>query len=121
MKVLIVDDSPVMRILIRRTIEEHNPDETVEITEACDGEEALGKVSGTNFDLVMLDWNMPVLDGLSFVKKVRGDGLDLPIIMISAVSDESSIFDACEAGVTDYIEKPVRPTDLAERIRPYLP
>ena len=121
MNVLVVDDSTVMRILIRRTIEEHSPGAPVEVTEANNGEEALAAVGKRTFDLVMLDWNMPVLDGLSFVKKVRGDGLEMPIIMVSAISDDASIFDACEAGVTDYIEKPVRPSDLAERIKDYLP
>lgn len=121
MKVLIVDDSAVMRIMIRRTIEEHSPGERAEIVEASDGEQALNTLDGQSFDLIMLDWNMPVLDGLTFVKRVRGDGMEVPIIMVSAVNDEASIFDACEAGVTDYIEKPVRPSDLAERIKPYLP
>jgi two-component system chemotaxis response regulator CheY len=120
MKVLIVDDSAVTRLLIRRALEQHRPDAPVDVVEAQNGEEALSAVQASAFDLVLLDWNMPVLDGLSFVKRVRNDGMQAPIIMVTAVTDENLVYEACAAGVSDYIEKPLRPSELYERIKDHL-
>jgi two-component system, chemotaxis family, chemotaxis protein CheY len=120
MKILIVDDSAMMRTLIKRTIEEHDEAGTIEIVDASNGQDALEIVEHQKVDLVLVDWNMPVVDGLGFVRRVRADGNAVPIVMVSAVSDETRIFEAAEAGVNAYIEKPVRSVELWQRIREYV-
>ena len=63
---------------------------------------------------------MPVLDGLSFVKRVRSDGIGTPIVMITSVTDEDKILEAGKAGVNTYIEKPVRGNQLWEQIKEFI-
>jgi two-component system chemotaxis response regulator CheY len=117
MNILVVDDSALMRGLVRRAIASFGPDGELSVHEAGNGEDALRAIERATIDLVLLDWNMPVLDGLSFVKKLRARGVSTPIVMISAVTDPARIMEAAEAGVSDYIEKPVQVAELWERIQ----
>jgi two-component system chemotaxis response regulator CheY len=117
MNILVVDDSALMRGLVRRAIASFGPDGELLVHEAGNGEDALRAIERSAIDLVLLDWNMPVLDGLSFVKTVRARGVSTPIVMISAVTDPARIMEAAEAGVSDYIEKPVQVAELWERIQ----
>ena len=120
MKILIVDDSELARALLRRTLEENVKADALELVEATNGDEAMKALGTKDVSLVFLDWNMPVVDGLSFVRQARADGVRIPIIMITAVSDEAKIYEACQAGVTDYIEKPIRGPELWARIEGYV-
>ena len=120
MKVLIVDDSALARGLIRRTIQDNAGARVIEFVEATNGEQALLQLKAGAVDLVLVDWNMPVLDGLSFVKEVRRLDNRLPIVMITAVSDEERIHEACLAGVSEYLEKPIHGPDLWSRIKGYI-
>ena len=117
MNILVVDDSALMRGLVRRAIASFGPDGELLVHEAGNGEDALRAIERSAIDLVLLDWNMPVLDGLAFVKTVRARGVRTPIVMISAVTDPARIMEAAEAGVSDYIEKPVQVAELWERIQ----
>jgi two-component system chemotaxis response regulator CheY len=117
MNILVVDDSALMRGLVRRAIATFGKLEGLQILEADNGKSALETLASSDIELVLLDWNMPVLDGLSFVRDVRTRGLTIPIVMISAVTDPKRIMEASEAGVTDYIEKPVQLSELWERIQ----
>lgn len=117
MNILVVDDSALMRGLVRRAIASFGPDGELSVHEAGNGEDALRAIERAAIDLVLLDWNMPVLDGLSFVKTVRARGVSTPIVMISAITDPARIMEAAEAGVSDYIEKPVQVAELWERIQ----
>jgi two-component system chemotaxis response regulator CheY len=121
MKILVVDDSALMRTVIRRAIDEHDAQQEFEVLDASDGEQALRLVEvHDDIELVLIDWNMPVLDGVEFVKRVRAQGNDVPIIMVSAVSDEDKVFEAAAAGVNAYVEKPVRGAELWQKIREYV-
>lgn len=120
MNILVVDDSEVMRGIIRQAIEDNVTDVTLNFFDASNGKEALEKLQESNIDIVFLDWNMPVLDGLSFVKKVRGEGNNTPIVMITSVTDEEKILEAGKAGVNTYIEKPVRGNQLWEQIKEFI-
>ena len=120
MNILVVDDSALMRGLVKRAIQNFGDAGELAITEAVNGQEALLALRSASVDLVLLDWNMPVLDGLSFVKAVRAEGVRIPIVMISAVTDPQRILEAAEAGVSDYIEKPVQAADLWERIQEHV-
>ena len=117
MNILVVDDSALMRGLVRRAIATFGKPDGVQILEADNGKSALETLESAKIELVLLDWNMPVLDGLSFVRDVRKRGVSIPIGMISAVTDPARIMEATEEGVTDYIEKPVQLSELWERIQ----
>ena len=113
MKVLIVDDSKTMRSIHRSVIDKIGK---AEIEEACDGHDALSKASAFQPDLILLDWNMPNMDGFSFLKIYRNNGHKTPIIMVTTESSKSCIIDAIKAGVSDYVVKPFTPDVLKERI-----
>ena len=120
MNILVVDDSEMMRGIVKQAIEENAPTTATTFFEAADGQEALDAMRANSIDLVLLDWNMPRLDGLSFVKQTRGDGMNTPIIMITSITDQDKIMEAGKAGVNSYLEKPVRGIKLWEQIKEYV-
>ncbi|MCE9600340.1 MAG: response regulator [Spirochaetia bacterium] len=120
MKILVVDDSTMMRSVIKSTIETYGAGRSFEIVEATNGQEALTCMEKSPVDLVLLDWQMPVLDGLSFVKQVRGAGSQVPIVMVTSVTDREKVMEAGKAGVNTYVEKPVRGSVLWENISEFL-
>jgi len=101
---LVVDDSKVIRKVARRILEELN----FEIEEAVDGQDALDACGRNMPDVVLLDWNMPVMDGLEFLKAVRAkEGVEQPIVVFCTTeNDMSHIRVAIEAGANEYIMKP---------------
>ena len=110
MKVLVVDDSAVMRkIVIKALMEGGHTD----IVEAANGKEALSK-SG-DVDVVFTDWNMPVMDGLTFVKEFRKDS-QVPVIMITTEGGQKEVLEAMKSGVNDYIVKPFTPSVLVSKL-----
>ena len=118
---MIVDDSEVMRRIHKNTLKEQNiPEESM--IEAADGVEALKLAISEQIDLFLVDWNMPKLDGLSFVKKLREMGPygETPIIMITSEAAKYNVIEAINAGVTNYVVKPIRGTVLWDKIAPYI-
>jgi two-component system chemotaxis response regulator CheY len=105
--ILIVDDSRIMRNIVKNIFLQLKI--PCEFVEAANGEAALQKLLAGEIHLVLLDWNMPKLLGIDFLKKVRGIERfkELPIIMITSESAKYNVIDAIDAGVTDYIIKPV--------------
>ena len=101
---LVVDDSKVIRKVARRILEELNFD----IVEAEDGQQALNRCKEKMPDVVLLDWNMPVMDGLSFLRRLRGsEGGDAPVVVFCTTeNDIAHIRAALEAGANEYIMKP---------------
>lgn len=122
MKILIVDDARVMRSINRNILVDHGIDESC-ILEAADGNLAMTMAEAETMDLILLDWNMPGLDGLSFVKKIRtrSEYASTPIVMITSEAARYNVLEAVEAGVSNYVVKPVKPDVLWSRIREYLP
>jgi two-component system chemotaxis response regulator CheY len=88
-------------------------------TEAGDGLEALTCIAaaGDAFDLMLVDWNMPHMDGLTFVKRVREKDKATPIIMVTTEAEKTRIIDAIKAGVNNYVIKPFTPDSLLERVK----
>ncbi|MBB3204844.1 two-component system chemotaxis response regulator CheY [Rhodopirellula rubra] len=119
MKVLLVDDSGVMRKIIARGLNSLWVDEVVE---AADGVEALSKFGdGVGFDMILTDWNMPNMNGLEFVKAVRNDGHKLPIMMITTETEKSQVLLAIQAGVNDYLVKPFDQETLQKKLERVIP
>jgi two-component system chemotaxis response regulator CheY len=112
--ILVVDDLPIMRALIKNIISQL--DVPCECVEAEDGVDALRCMTRTKVDLVLLDWKMPNLSGLEFLKKVRSLGVQVPIVMITGESDKENVKDAMMAGVSGYIIKPVTKEILGEKL-----
>ena len=117
MKILTVDDSSTMRRIIKNTLTRLGYND---IVEAEHGVDALAKMAGVG--LVLTDWNMPEMDGLTFVKALRSNPQyrDVPIIMVTTEAAKKEILEAIKAGVTDYIVKPFTPETLKEKIEKVL-
>ena len=114
-KILAVDDSPTMRRIIVNTLKRAG---FKDVTEATDGKDALAKLKVDNFNFIITDWNMPEMDGLTFVTNVRkaDEYKNLPILMVTTRSVKDDIIEAMKAGVNNYIVKPFTPDTLKEKI-----
>jgi two-component system, chemotaxis family, chemotaxis protein CheY len=116
MRVLLVDDSVTMRRIQKTQI---NTLGITDIIEAGDGEEAYRKLNESMpIDLIMLDWNMPVMDGITLLKKVRADNRfqSVKIIMCTSESEKNKVVDALKAGANNYLVKPFTPDALKEKL-----
>ena len=111
MKILIVDDEEMIRAVLREYVEfEGN-----EAHEAADGMEAVKMCKENDYDLLLMDIMMPRLDGFSAVKEIKKTK-DIPVIMLSARSEEYDKLFAFELGVDDYVTKPFSPKEVMARI-----
>jgi len=101
---LVVDDSKVIRMVARRILEGLN----FEVIEAVDGKDALDRCLETMPDAVLLDWNMPIMSGIEFLRELRKtDGGNSPIVVFCTTeNDMEHIREAMEAGANEYIMKP---------------
>jgi len=115
LKILAVDDSPTMRRIIINTLKRAGFND---VAEATDGKDALAKMKVDNFNFIITDWNMPEMDGLTFVNNVRSSSefSSLPILMVTTRSVKDDIVQAMKAGVNSYIVKPFTPDTLKEKI-----
>ncbi|MCE2925593.1 MAG: response regulator [Phycisphaeraceae bacterium] len=113
MKILLIDDSKTMRNIQKSVLAQLGY--TV-IEEACDGQDALSKVGAFQPDLILVDWNMPNMDGLAFVKAFRAGNKTTPLIMVTTESEKSRVIEAIKAGVNNYVIKPFTPDLLSQRI-----
>lgn len=111
MRVLVVDDEEK----IRNVIKEYAEFEGYEIDEACDGMEAITKCKDNNYDIIIMDIMMPKLDGFSSIKEIRKTK-NIPVIMLSARSEEYDKLFGFEIGIDDYVVKPFSPKELMARI-----
>ncbi|MAE84882.1 MAG: response regulator [Flammeovirgaceae bacterium] len=100
--ILVVDDEKTIRQALTEILE----DESYEVSQASDGEEAWGLIEGTQFDAVLCDIKMPKMDGIELLDKVVEAGIDVPFIMISAHGTIETAVDATKKGAYDFIQKP---------------
>jgi two-component system chemotaxis response regulator CheY len=113
MKVMLIDDSRTMRNIQKNILAQFGH---TDVTEAVDGLDAMSKVEGAQPDLLLVDWNMPNMDGLTFVKAFREKNKNTPIIMVTTEAEKSRVIDAIKAGVNNYVVKPFTPDVLMDRI-----
>lgn len=121
LKVLIVDDSSVMRKIIERSLRQAGLDLT-EVLEASNGAEALAEVQKGSLDIILSDINMPVMDGLEFLKSLSGmeAAKGVPVVMITTEGSEARVVEALSAGAKGYLRKPFTPEQVKERVTPLL-
>jgi two-component system, chemotaxis family, chemotaxis protein CheY len=114
LNILLVDDSGVMRKLVSKALRQGGLDIGV-TKEAGNGQEGLDALRAGGVDVVLCDWNMPVMDGLTFVMEARTTH-STPIIMLTTESGDDKMNAALDAGANAYITKPFTPEKLKERI-----
>lgn len=114
--VLVVDDSAMMRKIVIKNLRECGFD--VSVIEASDGKEGLEKFNAGGVDLILCDWNMPVMDGLAMVREIRKLGTEkkVPIVMITTEGSPEKVKDAVLAGATNYLAKPFTPDRFKEKL-----
>lgn len=114
--ILLVEDSDFARMMAEEYLKEmgHTVHEAVDGMVALEQLKGLGKV-----DLIISDWEMPEMDGLELLKNVRKDKKfkGTPFIILSAMDGQSKVDEACQAGATDYMSKPLDPDILQEKIQ----
>lgn len=114
--ILVVDDSSVMRRILSQGLNKLGYED---IVEAVDGIDALNKLGETsNVTLILTDWNMPNMDGLGFLEKVKesSDFKHIPVLMVTTEAEKEKVVQAISAGAANYLMKPFTPEGLKEKI-----
>ncbi len=115
MKFLLIDDSKTMRSIQKKVL---SAVAGATFAEAGDGLEALSIIASTpgGFNMMIVDWNMPNMDGLTLVKKVRETDKKTLLIMATTEAEKSRVLDAIRAGVNNYVVKPFTPEGLLDKV-----
>jgi two-component system chemotaxis response regulator CheY len=119
LRVLVVDDFATMRKIEKNILGQLG---IKNVDEADDGATALPKVQQNQYDVILLDWNMPQMSGLEFLKALRADPntKDVPVVMVTAEALKDNIIAAAQAGVNDYVVKPFTAAVLEEKLKKVL-
>jgi two-component system chemotaxis response regulator CheY len=115
MQALVVDDSRAMRAILTRLLDGLGFD----VAQAGDGQEALEVLAGgVRPDVILVDWNMPVMDGLTFIKQCRAhdEYRDIVLMMVTTESEQAQIVRALAAGAHEYVIKPFTEDVIAEKL-----
>ncbi|MCW2724952.1 MAG: response regulator receiver protein [Frankiales bacterium] len=115
MLALVVDDSRAMRLILRRIMQGRGYD----VVEAGNGQEGLDILAGgARPDVALVDWNMPVMDGLSFISACRAekDYRNITLMMVTTESEQAQIVRALAAGAHEYVLKPFTPEAIVEKL-----
>jgi two-component system, chemotaxis family, chemotaxis protein CheY len=120
-RALIVDDSSVMRKIVERSLRQAGLS-IAQVLEANNGAEALSTVQNNKVDLILCDINMPVMDGLEFVKQLAGveNARGVPVVMITTEGSEGHVVQALSAGARGYLRKPFTADQVKEHVIPVL-
>lgn len=113
LRILIVDDEPPIRRFLRTALVAQN----YRVEEAGDGESALDFLKRNPVDLVVLDLGLPGMDGLAVIRRLRGQGAMVPIVILSSRDDEAGKVAALDLGADDYVAKPFGIEELSARLR----
>ena len=118
---LVIDDSGIMRKMVMRGLEEAKLAE-FEFAEAEDGADGLAKFNPRSTDIVFVDWNMPNMNGMEMVRKLRAQfpKRPVPIIMVTTEKLTGKVEEALDGGVDAFISKPFTPEGLQKRVGPLI-
>ncbi len=113
--ILVVDDSLPMRSVIKRTLKAAGYGSS-EMLDAADGQQALDLMKNAWIDIVLTDYNMPVMNGLEFIKALKADEVskDIPVVVVSTEGNESKIKEFMACGAAGYITKPFTPEAIRD-------
>lgn len=114
MKALVVDDSLTIRRIVIKALGMVG---IADATEAGDGAEAVKAATETDFDLILLDWNMPKMSGIDALRALRQTGKKTPVIMVTTEAEKSRVIEAIKTGANDYLIKPFSPDQLAAKVK----
>ena len=114
-KILIVDDARSMRSLLVAVLREFG---ITRVDEAGDGVEALRKLQGSHYDLVLCDWEMPAMSGIELLEQVRKDDstAQVPFIMVTSLANAEKVREAIAVGTSDYIVKPINTETVISKV-----
>lgn len=115
MKILVVDDMATMRHMVKYIFKQLG---FTNIEEAENGKDALDKLKAGKFDLVVSDWNMPVMPGIELLKNIRADASlkHIPVLMVTAEAQKDNLMEAIQAGVSNYIAKPFTAETIKQKL-----
>jgi DNA-binding NtrC family response regulator len=111
-RILIVEDEPNVRLVFRTAL----ASDECTLSTAADGETALRWLEREPFDLILLDLQMPVMDGMELLRRLRGAGIDVPVVIISAHDSVPNIVQAMRLGAIDFLSKPLTPEALRKEV-----
>lgn len=117
MDVLVVDDHNVIRSIVKKAFALLD---IKRVDEACDGVEAIEMIQCKRYDLIVVDWNMPEMEGVDVVRQARKLGITCPIIMQTTENSKTKVMEALRAGVNDYLLKPFSKEDVKDKIEKHL-
>jgi two-component system chemotaxis response regulator CheY len=121
LKVLIVDDSSVMRKILERSLRQAWKDGIDSVVEAGDGSEAMDKLGGDAVEIIFSDINMPNVNGLDFLRKLKeSPHKDLPVIMVTTEGGEKTVLEAISLGARGFIRKPFTAEQMEAALRKVL-
>ena len=115
-KILVVDDSSTMRRIIVNTLARLGYKDTIQAADGVEAWEAY-QTNKSDIEAIITDWNMPNMNGLEFVIKVREVDKETPIIMVTTEGGKKEVITALKAGVNNYIVKPFTPQVLKEKLQ----
>lgn len=113
MKIMLVDDSRTIRNIQKNVLKQLGH---TDVVEAEDGVQALAKFKEETPDLMLVDWNMPNMDGITLVRKIREINQTVPLIMCTTEAEKTRVLEAIKAGVNNYVVKPFTVESLGEKI-----
>jgi len=117
MNALVVDDSAVMRKVLIGALGRAG---ISDVDQAADGQEAVAATTAKDYNLVLMDWNMPNMLGIDAVRTIRANGKTMPIIMVTTEAEKSRVIDALKAGAQNYVIKPFEPATIVNKIQEVL-
>ena len=119
LKILLVDDSPTMRRILVNSLKHLGYED---VAEAENGREALSKLHSDQYGFIITDWNMPEMDGLTFIKTLKEESKfsNIPILMVTTRSQQEDVLEAMRVGVNNYVTKPFTPQVLKQKIETIL-
>lgn len=113
MKIFVVDDEPNIRLTLKIALQK----ESFEVVQYSNGQDALDKFELEKPNLIILDYNMPIMDGFTFLEKIRSRHYNIPVIFLSDYADVETKIEGLNLGADDYLGKPFSTKELVARIR----